>query len=75
VDNRAVIHQPHQRAKTYEYRNGRLIPRSSDRELERDALAHLLWADATYQRGLYHLPPTHDASISPSSMQGAGAAL
>jgi phosphoglycerol transferase MdoB-like AlkP superfamily enzyme len=56
VQDAVVIHQPHQAAKTYDYRGGRLVQRDHDRELERDALAHLLWADTTYHTRSYTLP-------------------
>jgi phosphoglycerol transferase MdoB-like AlkP superfamily enzyme len=56
VGDTVVIHQPHRAAKTYAYVDGHLVHRTSDRELERDALAHLLWADATYRKHDYRLP-------------------
>lgn len=56
VGNTVVIHQPHQAARTFEYRDGHLILRQSDPELERDALAHLLWADTMYRERRYRMP-------------------
>lgn len=56
VGNSVAIHQPHQAARTYEYRNGELIPRAHDRSLEADALAHLVWADTMYRMHTYRLP-------------------
>jgi len=56
--NRVAIHMPNQAARTFEYRDGALTPAASDTELERDALAHLLWADRTYREKRYRLPTT-----------------
>lgn len=53
VGETVVIHQPYQAAKTYTYRDGKLIVRSDDRELALDALAHLVWADTTYREHGY----------------------
>jgi phosphoglycerol transferase MdoB-like AlkP superfamily enzyme len=60
VGDTVVIHQPHQAAKTFDYSNGQLLGRDHDLELERDALAHLLWADRTYQDHRYVLPTAED---------------
>jgi phosphoglycerol transferase len=67
VGNRVVIHQPHQPAKTYSYIDGRLVPRTSDPALERDALAHLLWAERTYREHRYRLPQPKPWSADPAS--------
>ena len=56
VEDTVVIHQPHQPAKTYAYLDGLLAVRTNDRELERDALAHLLWAERSYKEHTYSLP-------------------
>ena len=64
VGDTVIVHQPHQSAKTFTYRDGVLVPRGSDRELEQDALAHLLWADAAYRTHRYRLP---DAETTPSA--------
>jgi phosphoglycerol transferase MdoB-like AlkP superfamily enzyme len=56
VEDTVVIHQPHRSATTYSYVDGHLGFRSHDPELERDALAHLLWADAMYREHRYRLP-------------------
>jgi phosphoglycerol transferase MdoB-like AlkP superfamily enzyme len=64
VGDSVIIHQPHQRAKTYDYRNGRLLHRDSKPELEHDALAHLLWADTVYREHRYRLPVTRGQPIS-----------
>lgn len=72
VGDTVIIHQPHQAAKTYDYSNQRLAHRSSDRELEKDALAHLLWADTVYREHRYRLPPAEDnAVVSKNSSQCA----
>ncbi len=55
VGDTVVIHQPDQPAKTFSYKNGRLVPAAHDRSLERDALAHLLWADAMYREHRYRI--------------------
>jgi phosphoglycerol transferase MdoB-like AlkP superfamily enzyme len=60
VGDTVVIHQPHQAAKTFDYSNGQLVHRDHDLELERDALAHLLWADKTYSDHRYVLPTAQD---------------
>jgi phosphoglycerol transferase MdoB-like AlkP superfamily enzyme len=65
VGDRVVIHQPHQPAKTYSYIDGRLVPRMSDPILERDALAHLLWAETTYREHRYRLPQRRSGAESP----------
>jgi phosphoglycerol transferase MdoB-like AlkP superfamily enzyme len=59
VDDAVVIHQPHQPAKTYAYLDGRLAIRTNNRELERDALAHLLWAESTYKQHAYRSSSKH----------------
>ncbi len=56
VGDLVAIHQPHLPAQTFEYKDRRLIPREHDAQLERDALAHLLWAERTYRERLYRLP-------------------
>lgn len=60
VGDTVIIHQPHQAARTYDYQGSRLVQRASDRELEHDALAHLLWADTMYRERRYQLPMTGD---------------
>ncbi len=56
VGDEVVIHQPKSEPRTYTYRDGQLEPKASNPELERDALAHLLWASETYQNRYYSLP-------------------
>ncbi len=57
VGNKLVIHAPFQPAMTFSLDpNDQLIPAPDDPELARDALAQVLWASQTYQRGLYRLP-------------------
>jgi phosphoglycerol transferase MdoB-like AlkP superfamily enzyme len=56
VGDEVVIHQPKGKPATYEYRDGKLHPAPHDTELERDALAHLLWASESYSRLYYRLP-------------------
>ncbi|HTE42176.1 MAG TPA: LTA synthase family protein [Steroidobacteraceae bacterium] len=56
VGDKVVVHQPHMSAETFLYKDGRLLPTEHDVELERDALAHLLWADTTYRERQYRLP-------------------
>lgn len=56
VGNKVVIHQPKGEPRTFEYRDGHLLPMPENVELERDALAHLLWAAESYNRRLYRLP-------------------
>jgi phosphoglycerol transferase MdoB-like AlkP superfamily enzyme len=56
VGDRIAIHQPGLAAQTFRSFNGRLDPIQHDVELERTALAHLLWADRTYRERLYRLP-------------------
>jgi phosphoglycerol transferase MdoB-like AlkP superfamily enzyme len=75
VGNRVVIHQPHQAARTFGYNDGRLVHLKSDAELERDALAHLLWADTTYKERLYNLPvaPDQTSSLRRPSLAAAAA--
>jgi hypothetical protein len=41
---------------TFAYRDAHLLPIDHDIELERDGLAHLIWADRTYRERLYRLP-------------------
>jgi phosphoglycerol transferase MdoB-like AlkP superfamily enzyme len=56
VGNRVAIHLPNMAAQTFVYQDGHLIKTQQDTELERDALAHLLWADRTYRERRYRLP-------------------
>jgi phosphoglycerol transferase MdoB-like AlkP superfamily enzyme len=65
VGDTVVIHQPRLDPKTYTYSDGHLVHRSSDRELEKDALAHLLWADTTYREHRYqiHAPADIDGLV------------
>jgi phosphoglycerol transferase MdoB-like AlkP superfamily enzyme len=56
VGNKVVIHQPGSAAQTFNYVDGQLEKAEHDVELEREALAHLLWADRTYRQRLYRLP-------------------
>jgi phosphoglycerol transferase MdoB-like AlkP superfamily enzyme len=58
VGDKVAIHQPNLPARTFLYRDRRLTPLANDVELERDALAHLLWADHLYRERLYRLPNT-----------------
>jgi len=58
VGNRVAIHMPNKAAQTFEYRNDVLVETAADSELERDALAHLLWADRAYREKRYRLPTT-----------------
>jgi phosphoglycerol transferase MdoB-like AlkP superfamily enzyme len=60
VGDTVVIHQPRQAAKTFQYSDGQLVPRDHDLALERDALAHLLWADVTYSEHRYTLSIARD---------------
>jgi phosphoglycerol transferase MdoB-like AlkP superfamily enzyme len=55
VGNKVVIQRPHQPARTYAYADGQLTPGSSEPELEKDALAHLLWAETMYRERRYRL--------------------
>ncbi|MBM5812650.1 MAG: LTA synthase family protein [Gammaproteobacteria bacterium] len=50
---RVAIHRPKLPAETFAYRAGRLQPLPHDAELERDALAHLLWAAHAYRDRRY----------------------
>jgi phosphoglycerol transferase MdoB-like AlkP superfamily enzyme len=56
VGDRVVIHQAHRAPLQFEYRDGRLVPAPLDRELARDALAHIQVADFLYQEHRYRLP-------------------
>jgi phosphoglycerol transferase MdoB-like AlkP superfamily enzyme len=56
VGDRVVVHQPHQSAKTFLYAGNKLVVTDSDIELQRDALAHLLWTERSYRDRLYRLP-------------------
>lgn len=60
VGDKVAIHQPNLPAQTFTYRDRRLTPVEHDVELERDALAHLLWADHLYRQRLYRLPATKE---------------
>lgn len=55
VGDKVVIHQPQRPPRTFRYANGRLLSAVDDVELQRDALAHLVWADRTYRERLYRL--------------------
>jgi len=55
--NRLVVHAIGQPAAHFTVGpDDRLTPAPADPELERDALAHVLWAAETYNRQLYRLP-------------------
>ena len=56
VGNRVAVHLPNKPAQTFRYQDDRLTEIESDPELERDALAHLLWADRSYRERRYRLP-------------------
>jgi len=56
VKNKIAIHQPGHAARTFAFIDGHLKPTEHDVELERDALAHLLWAERTYRERRYRLP-------------------
>jgi phosphoglycerol transferase MdoB-like AlkP superfamily enzyme len=56
VGDKVAIHQPHLPVQTFAYRDAHLLPIDHDIELERDGLAHLIWADRTYRERLYRLP-------------------
>jgi phosphoglycerol transferase MdoB-like AlkP superfamily enzyme len=64
VGDRIAIHQPGLAAQTFRSFNGRLEPIQHDVELERTALAHLLWADRTYRERLYRLPIQSPTALS-----------
>lgn len=54
--DRLVVHRPGRPAVQFTIGpDDRLEPAPLDPELERDALAHLLWAAGAYQRGLHRL--------------------
>lgn len=53
VGDRVAVHRPQLPAETFGYVAGRLVPAAHDPELERDALAHLLWAARAYRDRLY----------------------
>lgn len=55
VGDKLAVLQPHQAAQTFYWRDGALTPAPQDAELEKDALAHLVWAAKTYKEGLYRL--------------------
>ena len=55
IGNRVAIHLPHKDAKTFEYRGGALVEIAADTELERDGLAHLLWANRAYREKRYRV--------------------
>ena len=60
--DRLVVHQPSQPAMHFRLGpNDELQPAPVDQELERDALAHVLWPAETYNRGLYRLPAEEPA--------------
>ncbi len=61
VGNSVAIHLPHLPAQTFLYRDKRLTPVEHDVELERDGLAHLLWADRSYRELLYRLPSARES--------------
>ena len=69
VGDRIAIHQPGLAAQTFRNFNGRLEPIENDVELERTALAHLLWADRTYRERLYHLPSKLPAALKDVSVR------
>jgi len=60
IGDKVAINRPHQPAQTFVYADGRLQPTDSDTQLERDGLAHLLWADSTYRERRYRLPGKSD---------------
>jgi len=65
VGDRLVLHQPGNRGKTFRVVDDRLEPAPPDEELTRDALAHILWASVTYNRGLYReAPPSPTARLT-----------
>jgi phosphoglycerol transferase MdoB-like AlkP superfamily enzyme len=55
VGDKVAILVPHLPARTFAYRDGRLVAADHDPELERDALAQLRWADRTYRDNLYRM--------------------
>lgn len=56
VGDHVVIHQPDQPARQFVYRDGRLEPEPLDRELVRDALAHVQVPNMLYHDRSYRLP-------------------
>ncbi len=63
VGERVVIHEPGGKVGTYVWRDNNLEPTPRDTELERDALAHLLWASWAYSEKRYRLPASSVVSV------------
>lgn len=55
VGNKVAVLQPREAARSFVWDGKTLLPAPADPELERDALAHMIWAAQTYQRRLYAL--------------------
>jgi phosphoglycerol transferase MdoB-like AlkP superfamily enzyme len=70
VGDKVVIHEPGGKVGTYLWTNSALRPAPRDIELERDALAHLLWASWAYSERAYRLPG--DAASLARAASGAG---
>jgi phosphoglycerol transferase MdoB-like AlkP superfamily enzyme len=64
VGEKVVIHEPGGKVGTYVWRDNDLTPAPRDAELERDALAHLLWASWAYSEKRYRLPDDAAASVA-----------
>lgn len=56
VGDDVIIHEPGGKVGSYVWREGKLIKVPGNLELERDALAHLLWASWAYNERTYRLP-------------------
>lgn len=67
VGDKVAILVPHLPARTFVYRDRRLVAADHDVELERDALAHLLWADRTYREHLYRMRTDSDGTAIPAT--------
>jgi phosphoglycerol transferase MdoB-like AlkP superfamily enzyme len=55
VGNRLVVHPPSRPAQTFRIEGKELVPIDDDPEFTRDALAHVLWPGAVYERKLYRV--------------------
>jgi phosphoglycerol transferase MdoB-like AlkP superfamily enzyme len=64
VGDKVVIHEPGGKVGTYLWRDNSLVPAPRDAELERDALAHLLWASWAYNEKRYRLPDVAAVSVA-----------
>lgn len=57
VEDRVAVLMPNEPARSFRWKGGQLLPAEADPELERDALAHMVWAAQSYQKRLYTLRP------------------